>query len=738
MAKKTIKQHDITDCGAACLASVAAHYKCKLPIARIRQYASTDKKGTNVLGMIEAAGKLGFTAKGVKGAFESLFKIPVPAIAHVVVKEVLHHFVVIYKADKKYIHVMDPADGKMHKIAHEDFKKQWTGVLILLMPGDNFQTGNEKISVYKRFWFLIKPHKSIMFQALFGACIYTLLGLSTSIYVQKLIDHVFIEGNLNLLNLLSVIMLGLLILQVFLGAMKTVLTLKTGQKIDAQLILGYYKHLLKLPQQFFDTMRVGEIISRVNDAVKIRAFINDVSINLAVNIFIVIFSFGLMFTYYWKLALIMLAIIPLYSLVYFVTNKINKKTQRSLMENSAELESQLVESLNAVGTIKRFGLEPFANVKTETRFIKLLKTVYSSGVNSVFSTSSSEFISRLFTIILLWSGSYFVIDNTITPGELMSFYAIVGYFTGPAGSLIGMNKTIQDAVIAGDRLFELMDLERESEENKVSLTPEMVGDINFKNVKFRYGSRTDVFQDLNLTIPHGKITAIVGESGSGKTTLLSLLQNIYTINGGDIFMGEYSIKYITNDSLRRVVSVVPQKIDLFAGNVIENIAVGEFQPDVKKIIGICTQLGIMEFIESLPNGFNTYLGENGTALSGGQKQRIAIARALYQEPEVLILDEATSSLDSASEQYVQKTVNLLRERNKTIIVIAHRLSTIYNADKICVLDKGELVEEGSHQELMNQSGVYSSLWRQQFPMMEESAFSNPAIGAQVLEEKNVV
>jgi ABC-type bacteriocin transporter len=719
MGKIKVKQHDITDCGAACLASVAAHYKSQLPIARIRQLASTDKKGTNVLGMIEAAGKIGFTAKGVKGTFESLFKIPVPAVAHVVVKEALHHFVVIYKADKKHIHVMDPGDGKMHKIPHEEFKKQWTGVLILLAPNDAFKKGNEKISVGRRFWFLIKPHKTIMLQALFGACIYTLLGLSTAIYVQKLVDHVFIAGNRNLLNLLSVVMVILLLLQAFLGVMKTIFTLKTGQKIDAQLILGYYKHLLKLPQQFFDTMRVGEIISRVNDAVKIRAFINDVSINLAVNIFIVVFSFGLMFSYYWKLALMMLAIIPLYGLIYFITNKLNKKTQRNLMENAADLESQLVESLNSVGTIKRFGLESFANIKTETRFIKLLRTVYTSGKNSVFSTNSSEFVSRLFTIILLWAGSYFVIDNEITPGELLSFYAIIGYFTGPASSLIGMNKTIQDAVIAGDRLFELMDLERESEENKVVLMADMLGDIVFKEVKFRYGSRAEVFQALNLHIPKGKITAIVGESGSGKTTLMSLLQNIYPINGGDIFIGEYSIKYISNDSLRTIVSVVPQKIDLFAGNVIENIAVGEFEPDIKKIIGICTQLGIMEFVESLPNGFNTYLGENGTALSGGQKQRIAIARALYQEPEILILDEATSSLDSSSEQYVQKTINLLRERNKTIVLIAHRLSTVYNADKICVLEKGKLVEEGNHQELMRRKGIYHNLWKQQFPMMEE-------------------
>ncbi|HYG40326.1 MAG TPA: peptidase domain-containing ABC transporter [Cytophagales bacterium] len=719
MTKKRIKikQHDITDCGAACIASIAAHYNYKLPIARIRQYASTDKKGTNVLGMIEAANKIGFTAKGVKGIFESLFKIPVPAIAHVIVKDVLHHFVVIYKVTSKYIEVMDPADGNMHRIGHEEFKKQWTGVLILLAPNLEFKTGNEKVSVGRRFWYLIRPHKVIMFQALFGACIYTLLGLSTSIYVQKIVDNVLVEGNSNLLNLLSVVMIVLLFLQIFLGVMKTIFTLKTGQKIDAQLILGYYKHLLKLPQQFFDTMRVGEIISRVNDAVKIRTFINDVSVNLSVNIFIVVFSFVLMFTYYWKLALIMLSIIPIYSLIYFITNRLNKKTQRGLMEEAADLESQLVESLNSVETIKRFGLESYANSKTETRFIKLLKRVYVSGLNTTFSVNSSEFISRLFTIILLWAGSYFVMDRIITPGELLSFYAIVGYFTGPVGSLIGMNKTIQDALIAGDRLFELMDLEREDEEKRITLTPDMIGDIHFRDIHFRYGSRVTVFKNLNLDIPKGQVTAIVGESGSGKSTLMSLLQNIYPISSGSITIGNYNLNYVSNDSLRRLVSVVPQKIDLFDGNIIDNIAVGDFDPDMKKIVTICIHLGIMEFIETLPNGFNTYLGENGVSLSGGQKQRIAIARAIYRNPEILILDEATSSLDSNSEQYVQKSIQLLKEKQKTVILIAHRLSTVINADKIIVLEKGEVIGQGTHKELYQLKSKYYNLWQQQMPVL---------------------
>lgn len=714
-----IKQRDITDCGAACLASIAANYGLKLPVSRIRQLASTDKKGTNVLGLIEAANKLGFDAKGVRGEFDSLFKIPKPAIAHVIIKEVLHHYVVIYNTTPKYIEVMDPADGQLHRHSHEEFKKIWTGVLVLMLPSQNLETGNTKVSVNARFWQLIYPHRSIILQALFGALIYTLIGLSTSIYVQKIIDYVLIDGNRNLLNIMSVAMIALLAVQIFIGASKSIFTLRTGQLIDAQLILGYYKHLLKLPQQFFDTMRVGEIISRINDAVKIRVFVNDVVINLAVNVFILLLSFALMFTYYWKLALVILLIVPFYALIYIITNKLNKKVERRLMENSAELESQLVESLNSVHTIKSFGLESFTNLKTEIRFVTLLKTIYKSGLNSIFSGNSSELFSRLFTIILLWVGAGYVLDNEITPGELLSFYALIAYFTGPVSGLIGMNKTIQNAVIAADRLFEIMDLEREKDENKVKLTPELIGDIQFKEVNFRYGSRVTVFQNLSVMFPKGKVTAIVGESGSGKSTLMAILQNLYPLQSGSVTIGEYDLKYIENESLRTLIGVVPQKIDLFAGNVIDNIAVGDYQPDMKRIISICNSLGIMEFIEKLPNNFNTYLGENGATLSGGQKQRIAIARALYKDPEILILDEATSSLDSASEQYVQGMINLLQSAEKTVIIIAHRLSTVYQADKIVVLDKGEVVEEGQHAELLTNRKQYYELWKRQFPMMEE-------------------
>ena len=710
-----IKQHDITDCGAACLASVCAWYGLSFPVARIRQYAYTDQKGTNILGMIEAAAKLGLSAKGVRAQFEALDIVPKPTIAHIVVKEVLHHFVVIYKVSKSHVTYMDPADGKMHKVANEEFKKKWTGILVMLEPDEKFHVGNEKTSMAMKFLKLLLPHKGMLLQALFGAFVYSILGLSTSVYVGKITDYVLVDENVNLLNLMGVVMIILLVLRTFVGSMKSILALRTGQRIDAALILGYYKHLLTLPHQFFDTMRVGEIISRVNDAVKIRNFINNVSLDLVVNSMILVFSVCLMFVFSWQLAIVSLVSAPLFFAVFWTFNRLNRKYQRRIMESSADLEAQLVESVNAISTIKRFGIEDFANMKTESRFVQLLKNTFRSIYGSVIAGNGVQFISTGITVAVLWIGSLLVIDKEMTPGTLMLFYSLVGYVVSPVGTLITSNQTIQDALIAADRLFQIMDLECEQDDTeKVTLTSEMIGDITFHDVAFRYGSRKQVFELLNLTIPKGKTTAVIGESGSGKTTLISLLQHIYNVQEGEIRIGGYDIAQISNESLRRRVGTVPQQIELFAGTVIENIALGDFNPDMKRIVDIIDRLGLKAFIDGLPNGYTTHIGEHGASLSGGERQRLAIARALYRQPDILILDEATSSLDSISEKYVKATLSFFASQGKTVIVIAHRLCTVKNADSIIVIDKGKVAEIGNHSSLVASDGIYSRLWKEQF------------------------
>ena len=710
-----IKQHDITDCGAACLASICAFYGLRFPVSRIRQYAFTDKKGTNVLGLVQAANKLGLSAKGVRAVSEALDVIPKPAIAHLIVKEVLHHYVVVYKVTKTHITYMDPADGLMHNKVREEFEKEWTNVLVLMEPDESFRVGNEKKSIVSQFFSLLAPHKSVMFQAIFGALVYSILGLSTSVYIGNITDYVLVDKNINLLNLMGILMIVILLLRTFIGSMKSILALKTGQRIDAALILGYYKHLLTLPQQFFDTMRVGEIISRVNDAVKIRNFINNVSLDLVVDVMILFFTSCLMFVYSWKLAAVTLLSAPLFFLVFWGFNRLNKKYQRRIMESAADLKSQLVESINSISTIKRFGIEEYANLKTEARFVHLLKNMFRSIYGAIVAQGGIQFISTGVTIAVLWVGSMFVIDQELTPGELMLFYSLVGYVLSPISSLITSNQTIQDALIAADRLFQIMDLERESDDSqKVELMPEMIGDVSFDNVEFRYGSRRKVFESLNLKIEKGKTTAVIGESGSGKTTLISLMQHIYPIQSGQIRIGEFDIAQVTNTSLRKIVGTVPQQIELFAGSIAENIAIGDLHPDMKRIIDLSEQLGLKEFIEKLPQNYMTYIGEHGTSLSGGERQRIAIARALYKEPEILIFDEATSSLDSVSEKYVKQTLKNLADKGKTIVVIAHRLSTVRDADAIVVLDNGQVVQQGVHEQLIHEEGVYSKLWNEQY------------------------
>lgn len=705
-----IKQRDITDCGAACLASVAAWHRLSIPVSRIRQYAGTDRKGTNVFGLVEAATKIGFIARGVKGEWESLFQVPKPAIAHTVVREVMTHYVVLLAASKSGIEVMDPADGRIHKISHDEFQKGWTGVLILLVPGEKFRITKKGVPLTTRLMHLIRPNRGILLQALAGALLFSVLGLSTSLYVGRLVDHVIPGGNRNLLNLLGIAMMVIILFRTLLSLFQSFFVLKTGQRIDASLIPGYFQHLLHLPQMFFDNMRTGEIISRIGDAVKIRVFINDVAINLILNIFILVVSFILMFAFFPRLALIMLLFIPLYYLIYYVSNHLNKTTQRKVMEYGAELEAQFVESINAAGTIKRFGLEDYSAFRTEVKFTSLLETLYSSGLNNIFSSVSTGLLSQLATVIVLWTGAHYVLLSGITTGQLLSFYAIAGYFTGPVVSIIGFNRTLQDARIAADRLFEIFDLETDDLPERMELKREMTGDIFFDNVSFRYGSRALVLNSVSITLKKGEITAIAGESGSGKSTMVALIQNLYPLCEGNIRIGGYDITHLTNRSLRRMVSVVPQRIDLFAGNIFSNIAPGEIRPDTEKIISLCRKLGMTEFIESLPGGFSSSIGENGVQLSGGQKQRIAIARSLYTDPEIIILDEATSSLDSRSEMFVKELLLRLKEEGKTVIVVTHRPATIRIADRIIVLDRGKVVQNGTWSDLSGKEGHFRDLF----------------------------
>ncbi len=698
--KLNVQQYDRTDCGAACLASIARYYKLKLPIWEIRLHAGTNRIGTSAFGLVQAAEKLGFEAKGVEIEKEHLAEIPLPAIVHIRLSNGGHHFVVVYRVNKHKIRFMDPGEGKMKTLTIEEFVKDWTGIAILLIPSTTFQSGNRKVSYIKRLWSVVSPYKSIFIQSGFGALAFSILGLSTAFYIQKLTDFVLVGHNLNLLNLFGVIMVAILLMQVALGSMQSWFVLRVSQNIDLGLISGYYKHLLRLPQRFFDSIRVGELISRVNDAVKIRTFINQVAVESVVDILIVLIAFMVMFVFNWKLALFAYSILPIYILVFWLSNAFNRRVERLKMECTADLEIQLVESLKAVKTIKQMGAEEHFENQVDSKLVNVLKQVYRSGKMDIVFNSSTHFINRSLTLGILWVGSLFVIGKELTPGELMSFFAITAYFTGPIGRLVAVNKNIHGALIALDRLFELLELDNEKKTDQaVDIKHDDVGDIIFTNVNFSYTIEQELFKDLNLQVKNNSITVLLGDSGSGKSTISALIQGLYSISGGQLKIGSLDVSHINLSSLRRVVGIVPQDIELFAGNVIENIALGDPQPDIRRINEIIEQLKLEETINQLPEGLYTWLGENATQLSGGQRQRLAIARMLYLSPQIYIFDEATSFLDDRSEAVVKDIILQLKKEGKTILMVAHRMSVINIADQVMVFSKGKLIQNGSVAEL---------------------------------------
>ena len=554
--------------------------------------------------MVEAAEKIGFTAKAVRIASENIEKIPLPFIAHVITKNRISHFVVVYNVKKNTLRIMDPAVGSLEKMNKSDFLKIWTKVLILISPSPVFKQDNSSKSIWQRFFILIKPYKSTVAQTAVGAIFYSILGLSTSVYVEKLIDFIIPSGNFNLLNLTILVLAILLICRVFIGWIKSMLILETGVKIDSSLITAYYKHMLSLPQKFFDTMRIGEIISRVNDAVKIRLFISSVAIDLLIDFMIVFFTLIIMFFNSWKLSFIVIACFPLFFVLYIIYNKLNKKLLRRSMEHSASLESKMVESLNSIGTIKRFNMKYITGVQLEEKFMNLLESVYKANRNTTFTVNINDLITNISLIIILWLGTRMVFTYEISPGKLMSFYALFIYIIRPINNLISSNRIIQDALIAADRLFQIMDINTEKViPSSINIVKDNFNGISFENVTFRYGNGRYVLNNLSFKAQTGLITGIAGESGCGKSTILSLIQGIYPAMSGKISYGNYEINYINKTFLNDFISIVPQKTDIFSASLIDNISLFHPAPRIEKIIEIMNFIisVALNIEHSLPN-----------------------------------------------------------------------------------------------------------------------------------------
>ncbi|MDE5583612.1 MAG: peptidase domain-containing ABC transporter [Ruminococcus sp.] len=711
-----IKQHDITDCGAACLATISKQYGLNLSISKIREVAGTDKQGTNVYGMVKAAEQLGFSAKGVRGGQEAFFTdFPKPCIAHVVVDNSLLHYVVVHKVTKEKIIIADPAKGIV-KYTPEDFFKIWTGVLIILVPTAKFKKGNENQGTLSRFFSLMIPQKRLLINIFLSSLLITVFGILTSFYFRFIMDDIVPNSTRKTLTALSVGIVVLYIFKAILEAFRYHLMLYLGQKLDIPLILGYYEHVLGLPMNFFGTRKVGEIVSRFIDASKIRDAISSATLTIMIDSLMAIAGGAVLFSQNHTLFFIALIVVMLYGIIVLVFNKPVKNINEKQMENNAQVTSYLVETLNGIETVKAFHAEDKAQAKTDRLFVKLLKSVFKGGMIMNAQQTLTNLISTIGGTAILWVGVVNVLNGNMTLGSLITFNALLAYFLEPVKNLINLQPTMQTAIVAAERLGEILDLELEKvQDEKRTLSPDSLNlPIRIENLDFRYGTRKLVLENINMTINAGEKIALVGESGSGKTTLSKLLMNFYPWEKGEIFIGDYNLKDINLEALRNRIAYISQDIFLFSGTIRENLELGNEDATMADIIEACNLSKADEFINNMPLRYETMLEENGANLSGGQKQRLAIARALLKKPDILIMDEATSNLDSITEKAIEKTINNL-SRNITTIIIAHRLSTIMRCDKIFVMENGKFIEQGTHKELLEKKGRYYDLWKDQLP-----------------------
>ncbi|PEY35338.1 bacteriocin ABC transporter ATP-binding protein [Bacillus cereus] len=711
-----IRQSDLKDCGPACLAMIAKYYGFTMSISKVREVAGTDLQGTNIKGLLEASEQLGFDARGVKVTDTSVIKeIPLPAIAHIITEEGVMHYVVVYKIKRDKIFIADPDKGLItYNI--ESFDDLWTGVLVLLQPGKYFKKEKASKGAFSQFLSLLKPQLNLLVPLFFASIFLNLFGFIGVFYFQLLIDDIVPNQSLKTLHIISVGMIVLYIFKVLLSYFRTHLILYFGRRIDIQLMLGYYRHVIKLPINFFETRKVGEIISRFSDAGRVHEVLSTTAITLVIDILMILFGTCVLLTKNLSLFLVTLLLVPFYVIIVFVFRKSYEVLNRKVMESGANLNSYMIESLSGMGTIKSYNAEKEVFFQVEKRFIKFLEYGFRLGKLDNLQSSIRMILELLGGVVILWVGATQVLKGNMTIGELITFNALLIYFLDPIENLIDLQPKMQSAIVAAERLNEIFELDLEEDENehrKVSPTY-LSGNIECRNVSFRYGTRGNILNNLSFSIEQGNQIAFVGESGSGKTTISKLLMYYYTPQQGDIFYDDYHIKEINRTALRERIAYVSQESFFFSGTIYDNLCFGvEHQISLDVVIQATKKACAHNFISELPLRYEAVLEENGSNLSGGQKQRLAIARALLKNPDILILDEATSNLDSTTEKHITDMLKELGNEGVTVIMIAHRLSTIQHADQIFVMHQGSIIEEGSHKELLSNKGEYYRLWKNQ-------------------------
>ena len=724
-------QLDRMDCGPTCLRMIAKYYGRVYSLQTLRDKAFISRSGVSLLGISEAAESIGFRTTGVKITFEQLAdEFPLPCILH----WNQQHFVVCYRIKKRHnkykILIGDPAGAQPVTYNEEEFKRCWissrdrgqdTGVALVLEPTPDFYSMEDDRKEAKKklnfFFRYLSPHKKAIVQLVLGMVIGSILQLVVPFLTQSLVDVGIRDNNLNFITLILVAQLIIFIARLSVDFIRSWLLLHMNIRINISLISDFLVKLMRLPLHFFDTKMIGDIMQRIGDHSRIESFLTGSSISTLFS-FVNFIVFGFVLAYY-DLSIFGLFLLGdvLYVIWVLSFMKYRRELDLRRFSQASTEQSTLYQIITGMQEIKLNNCETQKRWKWERIQVKLFKISVKGLALQQYQQVGSVFFNQTTNILISYIAARAVVQGEMTLGMMMSLTYIIGQLNSPIEQFIGFARSFQDAKISLERLNEIHQREDEEETamDKVSFLPQN-HTFTIENLCFSYDGSSDyVLNDVNLIIPRNKITAIVGASGSGKTTLIKLLLGFYSPNKGNIKVGDVYLKNINPHLWRSVTGSVMQDGFIFSETIAENIAIGEETIDKERLLNAAQIANIDQFIDSLPLGYNTKIGMEGSGISQGQRQRILIARAVYKNPEFLFFDEATNALDANNEREIMEHLNEFY-KGKTVVIVAHRLSTVQNADKIVVLDKGGIVEEGTHQELTCLKGVYYRLVKNQLEL----------------------
>lgn len=621
--------------------------------------------------------------------------------------------VVIYATSDKTIVVADPTLSGVKEYKTNDFLEMWGQEGKVLLLKQTKETPQEKFGLN---WFvpsLIK-YKWSLIEVFIASFFVQLFALANPLMIQIIIDKVIVQNSPDTLQVLGIFLVVLAVFEAILSTLRTYSFADTTNRIDMTLGSDIIDHLLRLPLRYFEKRPVGEISTRINELENIRSFLTGTALTVVLDTVFSVIYIAVMFVYSPLLTFVALGIIPIFILLTLVFSPLIRRQLRAKAERNAETQSHLVEIMSGIQTVKAQNIELRSRWEWQERYAKYVGTSFRTVITQTLAGSASNFLNKLSQLLVLWVGASLVLKGDLTLGQLIAFRIISGYVTSPILRLAQLWQNFQQTALSLERLADIVDHPQEAEEDRDNIPmPLIQGALKYDNICFRFKPHGPLqLNNVSIEFPAGTFVGIVGESGAGKSTMTKLVSRLYEAESGRILIDGYDVNRVELYSLRRQIGVVPQESLLFDGSVLDNIALTNPDATTEEIIKAAEVAVAHDFIMSLPNGYNTRVGERGAGLSGGQRQRIAIARSVLQNPRMLILDEATSALDYNTEaQVCQHLIHAFHDR--TVLFITHRLGTIQNADMIVVMDNGSIVETGKHTELMAMKGRYFYLYQQQ-------------------------